>query len=139
MNLDSLDLAINGGPPVRTKPWLDNFTTGIEEKEIVMKVMEENGARGAYHDKGAVLNPRTQTMFNDPIMRTYSFEWDIAPKNASESNDVENIIRKLKYHGAPSLAKEDGSIYAYPSEFQVLFFSKGGENKFIGRYSRSGP
>ena len=103
---------------------------------VVMKVMEENGERGAYHDKGMVLNPRTQTMFNDPVMRTYSFEWDIAPKNASESNDVENIIRKLKYHGAPSLGKEDGSIYAYPSEFQVLFFSKGGENKFIGRMDR---
>jgi hypothetical protein len=103
---------------------------------VVMKVMEENADRGAYHDKGMVLNPRTQTMFSDPIMRTYSFEWDIAPKNASESNDVENIIRKLKYHGAPSLAKEDGSIYAYPSEFQVLFFSKGGENKFIGRMDR---
>tara|TARA_Y100000310_G_scaffold297419_1_gene330421 strand:+ start:6485 stop:7699 length:1215 start_codon:yes stop_codon:yes gene_type:complete len=100
------------------------------------KIIEENADRGIWHKAGAVLNPRIQTMFNDPIMRTYSFEWDIAPKNINESADVENIIRLLKYHGAPSLMGDSGSIYSYPSEFQVLFFSKSGENKFIGRMDR---
>ncbi len=32
-------LAINGGQPVRTKPWLDNFTTGAEEKEAACRVL----------------------------------------------------------------------------------------------------
>lgn len=34
------DLAINGGTPVRTKPWLDNFTTGEEEKRAVLEVLD---------------------------------------------------------------------------------------------------
>lgn len=39
-DLDRIDLAINGGKPVRTKPWLDNFTTGEEEKKAVMEVFD---------------------------------------------------------------------------------------------------
>lgn len=34
------ELAINGGTPVRTKPWLDNFTTGEEEKRAVLEVLD---------------------------------------------------------------------------------------------------
>ena len=33
-------LAINGGDPVRTKPWTRNITTGHEEIKLVTKVME---------------------------------------------------------------------------------------------------
>lgn len=34
------NLAIHGGNPVRSKPWLDNITTGEEEKKAVLEVME---------------------------------------------------------------------------------------------------
>jgi perosamine synthetase len=40
MNLDRAELAINGGTPVRIKPWLDNITTGEEEKAAVLRVMD---------------------------------------------------------------------------------------------------
>jgi perosamine synthetase len=33
-------LAIDGGTPVRTKPWLDNFTTGEDEKRAVQQVLD---------------------------------------------------------------------------------------------------
>jgi len=33
------ELAINGGKPVRTKPWRDNITTGEEEKQAVIEVL----------------------------------------------------------------------------------------------------
>jgi len=33
-------LAINGGKPIRTKPWLENITIGEEEKKAVSKVMD---------------------------------------------------------------------------------------------------
>ena len=34
------ELAINGGLPIRSKPWLDNFTTGEEEKRAVISVLD---------------------------------------------------------------------------------------------------
>ena len=40
INLSRKELAINGGPPLRTKPWLNNVTTGHEEKSAVMEVLD---------------------------------------------------------------------------------------------------
>ena len=40
VDLANQNLAINGGVPIRTKPWLDNFTTSVEEKQAVMRVMD---------------------------------------------------------------------------------------------------
>ena len=40
IDLSRSKLAINGGSPIRTKPWLDNFTTGDEEKKAVCRVMD---------------------------------------------------------------------------------------------------
>ena len=41
IDLTKKNLAINGGNPVRSKPWLDNFTTGEKEKNAVMRVMDK--------------------------------------------------------------------------------------------------
>jgi perosamine synthetase len=40
LNLDRAELAINGGTPIRMKPWFDNFSIGEEEKAAVMRVLE---------------------------------------------------------------------------------------------------
>jgi len=40
VDLTRSELAINGGRPVRTKSWLDNFTTGEEEKKAAMRVFD---------------------------------------------------------------------------------------------------
>ena len=40
IDLSKPELAINGGQPLRLKPWLDNFTTSEEEKIAVMRVMD---------------------------------------------------------------------------------------------------
>jgi len=40
INLSNKNFAINGGNPTRIKPWLDNITTGTEEKQAVIKVLE---------------------------------------------------------------------------------------------------
>lgn len=34
-------LAINGGKPIRTRPWSDNITTGKEERRAVLKVLKK--------------------------------------------------------------------------------------------------
>ena len=41
IDLSRPELALNGGLPVRTEPWYDNFTTGEEEKIAVLRVLEE--------------------------------------------------------------------------------------------------
>jgi perosamine synthetase len=40
ININQPNLALNGGCPIRSTPWLDNFTLGEEEKSAVIKVMD---------------------------------------------------------------------------------------------------
>ncbi len=40
LNLAHSHLAMNGGSPVRQKPWVDNFTTGMEEQQAAVRAME---------------------------------------------------------------------------------------------------
>ena len=40
IDLSKPELAINGGHPLRLKPWLDNLTTSEEEKNAVLRVMD---------------------------------------------------------------------------------------------------
>lgn len=40
INLDNQNLAINGGKPIRSCGWLDNFTIGEEEKRAALRVMD---------------------------------------------------------------------------------------------------
>lgn len=40
INLTKSHLAINGGKALRSKPWLDNFTTGEEEKAAALRVLD---------------------------------------------------------------------------------------------------
>jgi len=40
IDLNRSELAINGGQPLRVKPWLDNFTMAEEEKQAVLRVMD---------------------------------------------------------------------------------------------------
>ena len=40
LDLNRSDLALNGGSPLRTKVWLDNYTTGDEEKAAVLEAMD---------------------------------------------------------------------------------------------------
>ncbi len=40
IDLSSPELAINGGKRVRDRGWLDNFTTGDEEKMALARVID---------------------------------------------------------------------------------------------------
>ena len=40
IDLSKTNLAINGGQPIRTDPWKDNFTTGNEERAAVSRVFD---------------------------------------------------------------------------------------------------
>jgi perosamine synthetase len=40
INLKNSTLAINGGTPLRSTPWIDNYTTGDEEKQAAVRAIE---------------------------------------------------------------------------------------------------
>ena len=69
---DDPDLAINGGPPCRTRPWQDNITTGEEEKRAALAVIE-----GGYLSlfEGSHNAERPFSFWGGPRVQALESEW----------------------------------------------------------------
>ena len=74
-------------------------------------------------------------LFNEPNQRTFEFEWEFAPRNAQEAAALKSIISTFKIHGSPEKV-DNGSIYQYPSEFEIIFHFMGDENIHIPKIAR---
>ena len=72
MNLNNPNLAVNGGKPLRNKPWLDNFTTGKEEKEFVIKVMN-SGYMSLFEGSHTPDDPFS--FWGGPVVQQFEKEW----------------------------------------------------------------
>ena len=91
----------------------DAFTKSINSiLGTVSGIVHENGEKAGYHAMRKVVNPRKETMFNDPAMRTFSFEFDFAPRNKEESEAAQKIIQLFKYHSSPELY-EGNALYRF--------------------------
>ena len=56
----------------------------------------------------------------------------MAPRNEQESLSMRNIIKTLRFHGAPEL-NFAGTFWIPPAEFDISFFHNGRENRNIPR------
>jgi perosamine synthetase len=73
IDLRRSELAINGGKPVRTKPWLDNFTIGKEEKSAAMRVLDSGYLslfEGSHHPDAPF------SFYGGPEVRKLEQEWN---------------------------------------------------------------
>lgn len=84
---------------------------------------------------GSPINPRIEVLFSNTTQRQFNFEFLLAPRNAAETQTMNNIIRKLRYHAAPELSTFGGIVPTFipPSEFDITFYSNGKENTNIPR------
>jgi hypothetical protein len=64
------------------------------------------------------LNPREFMLFKAPTIRTFSMEFNFAPKNLAEANNVPAII---KYFRQASYPISSGFTYNFPLAFVVTF------------------
>lgn len=74
IDLTNKDLAINGGKPLRNlnKQWLDNFTTGEEEKAIAIEVIE-SGYLSLFEGSHTPDNPFS--FEGGPYVQKFEKEW----------------------------------------------------------------
>ena len=82
-------------------------------------------------------NPTTEMVFKSVETRTFSFTYRFAPKSITEANNVLSIIQQFKYHMHPEFTDEVGFLYIYPSEFDIVYYNNGIENKNIHKQTSS--
>jgi hypothetical protein len=80
------------------------------------------------------LNPFREVLFEGIDYRTFNFRYRFFPKNKSESNKINDIIRLFKMHMHPELTTNK-LFYIYPSEFQITYHYKDSVNPYLHKFA----
>ena len=84
--------------------------------------------------EGATINPNLELLFNGPLLRPFSFQFRLSPRNKKEAEAVVRIIRFFKQGMSP--IRTEGNLFLMaPHTFQVHFVHAptNGEHPFIGK------
>lgn len=85
------------------------------------------------------INPAVEILFANTLVRQFSLEVMMAPRNEKESINMHSIIKTLRFHGAPEVSDFSigdvggGLFWIPPAEFDITFFHAGKENMNILR------
>jgi hypothetical protein len=79
-------------------------------------------------------NPFREVLFESVDYRTFNFRYKFFPKDARESEKVQNIIKLFKFHMHPELS-DNRFFYIYPSEFEIVYYYRNKVNNFFNRIS----
>lgn len=83
---------------------------------------------GAGKAMGVVLNPYRQLMYDAPQFRSFSFKWQLSPKNKNESEVIDQIIWYLKKHMHPQVIDgkaKDNVFWTNPDFIKISVITDG--------------
>lgn len=81
-------------------------------------------------------NPYAEVLFNGMKNRTFSFTFKMIPRNAKEQATVKKIVDEFKFHMHPEVKYQNQNNYfIFPSEFDIKFIHRGGENPWLYKIS----
>lgn len=84
---------------------------------------------------GLAPNPMKEQIFKGVDFRTFTMEYQFAPRSQEEARNVLNIINTFKYHMHPEYKDANNFLFLYPSEFDVIYYHNGNENLNIHRHT----
>jgi hypothetical protein len=84
---------------------------------------------------GLAPNPMKEQIFKGVDFRTFTMEYQFAPRSREEARNVLNIINTFKYHMHPEYKDDNNFLFLYPSEFDVIYYHDGDENMNIHRHT----
>lgn len=72
---------------------------------------------------GLAPNPNPTVMFQGPMLRDFSFSWNFVPRNKTESENIQKIIKLLKRCSLPeNYFSGQAAVLRYPYLAQVNFY-----------------
>lgn len=84
---------------------------------------------------GLAPNPMKEQIFKGVDFRTFTMEYQFAPRSEKESENVNEIIKAFKYHMHPEYKDSNNFLFLYPSEFDIEYYHHGQENLNIHRHT----
>ncbi len=98
-----------------------------------INLLGQNFTELALFNSGIALNPQLELLYRKTNNREFIFNFRFAPTSAEDAQTIEDIIRTLRYHAAPSFrtlgnqATVNNSRYIIPpSQFEIEFITMDG-------------
>lgn len=79
-----------------------------------------------------VRNPHLEFLFKQVSQRAFTYTFNFFPRNATEMETVHNIVQAFKKYAHP-VYDSSSTFLQMPSEFEIIFYSGGKENKYLNR------
>ncbi len=88
---------------------------------------------------GAVLNPNMELLFGGVQLRSFSFDFDFAPRDERESIEIKKIIRAFKVHMNAKRTTQDngggsGLFIKSPDVFQLTYKTGNKDHQFLHKF-----
>lgn len=120
------------------KDALSNLVNGDKGiSSIVANIALSKGPGGAALSalSGLAPNPMKEQIFKGVDFRTFTMDYQFAPRDKEEARNVLQIIQAFKYHMHPEFKDGGNFLFLYPSEFDITYFHGGQENNNIHRHT----
>ena len=114
---------------------ITNSTASTNSTTGALKVTDALGRVASTTSKllQSPINPAVEILFANTLVRQFTFEVLMAPRNEKESINMHSIIKTLRFHGAPEISDFSSLFWIPPAEFDITFFHRGVENMNILR------
>ena len=88
---------------------------------------------------GSILNPYMELLFGGVQLRTFSFDFDFAPRDPRESNEIKKIIRAFKVsmnakNGSTGDDPSNGLFIKSPDVFQLTYKTGSKNHEFLHKF-----
>ena len=86
---------------------------------------------------GQVINQNVEMLFNGVQVRSFNFQWDLAPRNNKETDTIKGIIRILKQRSAAKMTKANLGFLNAPDVFRLKYMKGGVSHPFLNSFKIS--
>jgi len=87
---------------------------------------------------GAVVNPNLELLFSGPMLRTFDFTFEFAPRDSYEGQVVKKIIREFKKSMTPKTkafgGPGSGLLISAPDVFEIKYKSGNADHPFLNAF-----
>jgi|LakMenEpi03Aug12_release.lakeMendotaPanAssembly.Ray.scaffolds.fasta_scaffold297444_2 hypothetical protein len=109
---------------------------GVVKSAVTGLALSAPGVGGALSAmSGLAYNPKKEQLFKGVDFRTFTFDYQFAPRSSSEAGNIMRIVEMFKLHMHPEFKDQDSFIYIYPSEFDIHYYHLTNENKAIFKHT----
>lgn len=82
---------------------------------------------------GTAINPNMELLFQGPKLRSFGFQFKMAPRSQEEAKNIRSIIKFFKKGMAPKRSANQPFFLGAPNVFDITFKSGSNEIKSIGK------